>query len=484
MADRQSIDGYLLAEAYPSFFHREFSPAWIDAMLLHKGHSPPRRDRSPFNLLELGCGDGFGLILLAAAYPEGEFLGIDALPEHVEAAITAASAIDLKNVEFRCARFAEMGPPPEAHFDYVTAQGVLAWVSADNRDHVFRIAAQHLRPGGVACLGYNTLPGWKDMLALQRLLLAFADLEQGSGWERFAAALETIRSIAAAGAATLPEPFIKWFDEQVESLPRSYFPHEYLNQYWMPLWSADIIAMAKGHGLAFLGPSRSDRLREDFCMTRKQREKLAAIEKPIARELAADLFVSSSYRTDLYGLEMLPADNIQEARLDGWWAATVDEDGAELSCRTQAGTLRFDNLSARAILRGLAAGPRTLGAIHRDGGCGTEADILNAADALLVAGHILPAAPPAEVPRAAALNAEIGARTGRRAGVNALVGSHGPMTVARDLVLHAWSDDPQQRADAARSLARLGVDAVSVAAERPAATRPAKVSRTGGRAAS
>jgi hypothetical protein len=224
----------------------------------------------------------------------------------------------------------------------------------------------------------------------------------------------------------------------------------------MPLWSADVIASAGGHSLAFLGPSRSERLREDFCMTRKQRERLASIEEPIARELAADIFVSASYRTDLYGLEMLPAKDAHEERLDGWWAATIDKDGAELSCRTPAGTLRFDNIAARAILRGLA-GPRTLGAIHRDGGCGTEADILNAADALFVAGHIQPADPPADVPLAAAVNAEIGTRTRREAGVNALVGRHGAMTVAKDLMARAWSGDSEQCTEAGRLFARLGI---------------------------
>ncbi len=480
MAERPSIDGYLLAEAYPSFFHREFSPAWIDAMLLHKGHSPPRRAREPFALLELGCGDGFGLILLAAAHPEGEFVGIDALPAHAEAGSAAARRLGLDNVEFRCSRFAEVGPPAQALFDYVTGQGVLAWVSAGNREYVFRIAAQHLRPGGVACFGYNTLPGWKDMLAVQRLLLAFADLAEGSGSERFAAGLETVRAIGAAGARTISEPLLKWFDEQVETLPKSYFPHEYLNRYWMPLWSADVLAAAGDHGLAYLGPSRPDRLRDDFCMTRKQRDQLASIYEPVARELAADIYISSSYRTDLYGRDVMPAENAQDQRLDSWWAATAGEDSAEYSCRTPAGTLRFDNLAARAILRGLAAAPRTLGSIQQAGDAGNPADVLNAADALIVAGHIQPAAPPAEVPLAAAANAEIGAR----AGVNALVGRHGPMTVARDLVARGWSDDPQQCADAAPELARLGIVGVNVATERSPATRPAKAPRTRGRAAS
>src|SRR5688500_7907169 len=78
-----TIDGYVADALYPSTFHPAFAPAWLDAILTWKRVRPPRRPRGPFTLVDLGCGDGAGLILLAAAHPEGRFLGVDGMAEHV-----------------------------------------------------------------------------------------------------------------------------------------------------------------------------------------------------------------------------------------------------------------------------------------------------------------------------------------------------------------------------------------------------------------
>ena len=70
-----SIDGYVGDSLYPSSFHASFAPPNIDAMLAHAGIASPRGlgTRSPFTMVDIGCGDGIGLILNAAAHPEGHF---------------------------------------------------------------------------------------------------------------------------------------------------------------------------------------------------------------------------------------------------------------------------------------------------------------------------------------------------------------------------------------------------------------------------
>ena len=74
---RARIDGYFAETVYPSLFHPAFAPPWSDAVLRQQGVEPPRGGRAPFRMADLGCGDGMGLIMLAAAYPEAQFTGID-----------------------------------------------------------------------------------------------------------------------------------------------------------------------------------------------------------------------------------------------------------------------------------------------------------------------------------------------------------------------------------------------------------------------
>lgn len=455
----QRIDGYLAEEAYPSNFPREFAPAWIDAMLRCRGVAAPRGPRGPrgpFALLDLGCGDGMGLIVLAAAYPEGRFTGIDALPAHVAHGQTAAARLGIANVTFRCALFSEVEDPAVGDYDYVTAQGVIAWVSAANRGHVYRIAASHLRPDGVAVLGYNAMPWWKDAAVFQHMVLALAGTETGGTVARFDAAVAQLQAMRAAGASPFSESFWTWFDAARANLPSGYFPHEYLNTHWAPQWSDQIAGAMAARGFALAGPGGVSRLREDFAFRAAQRRALAGIGEPTARELAADIFSSASFRIDIFARTARAGTaqaGMGQTRLDGWWAGAVSEADADYACATPAGRLKFDNAAAHAILAGLEAGPQSLRALHARGGGGAEADILNTADALFTAGHIAPAEPPADAPLAGALNAEIAEAAARGTGVRALAGRHGAFGVSAEHIAAAFAGE----AAALAKVKRLGV---------------------------
>ena len=58
-AASQSIDGYVGDSLYPSSFHASFAPPNVDAMLAHVGIAAPRGHgtRSPFTMVDIGCGD-------------------------------------------------------------------------------------------------------------------------------------------------------------------------------------------------------------------------------------------------------------------------------------------------------------------------------------------------------------------------------------------------------------------------------------------
>jgi SAM-dependent methyltransferase len=450
-ATSADIDGYLAEDVYPSNFPREFSPAWLDAVLRHRGAGSPRAPRGSFDLLDLGCGDGAGLIVLAAAYPEGRFTGVDALPAHVAHGEALAARLGIDNVRFRCALFSEIEDPAAPEYDYVTAQGVIAWVSPANRAHVYRIAAGALRPDGVAVFGYNAMPGWKDIAVFQHMVRAMAQAETGPSGQRFEAAVERLRALHAAGAPVISDALWTWFDGARERLPPAYFQHEYLNTHWAPQWSDQVAAAMAVHGFALAGLANANRQRQDFAFRAAQRQALANIGDPVARELAADVFLQASFRVDVFA--RAGRTGHQSARLDGWWAANVTEADATYACDTPAGRLKFDNLAARAILQALASGPQALRAVHAGGGAGTQADILNAADALFLAGHIAPAEPPAATPFAEALNADVARTAAQGGGVKALAGRHGAFAMPADRIAEAFARDGAARS----AMARLGV---------------------------
>jgi SAM-dependent methyltransferase len=420
-----NIDGYIADSIYPSMFHPMFAPAWTDAILRWHGIRTPRAPRAAFTFVDLGCGDAVGLILLAAAYPEARFIGIDVLAAHVERGRSLASAVGLDNIELHCLHFADAGSIVDGEAHYVAAQGVLSWIRPDNRGHVLELAASMLRPGGVFTLGYNSLPGWGHLLGFQRLAYELAQANPGSSAQRFDAAVATIRESGLVAPAVLA-----WIDKEIATTPHGYFAHEFLNRHWSPLWSGDVIADAADRGFHFVGDAHPGRLRPDFTLKPGWRTALAPIRNVSAREIAADMFLDSKFRTDLYVKGMpvlLGGREAAEHRLDQVWAGGVAEAEARFGIRTPAGRIGFDNEAAHAILARLEAGPAPLRAVEGFG----AADLLNTVDALQLAALVLPGEPASATPHADSANRIITDATATWP-LTALAGANGVFLPRRD----------------------------------------------------
>lgn len=409
------IDGYVDDEIYPSGLDRQFTPAWIDAILAQRRVAPPRQPRGPFTYIDLGCGDGVGLILLAAAYPEACFVGIDALADHVKRGRALAADIGLTNVRFQCATFAEAEEAAGGTADYVALRGVITWVSAAAAAAALDLAASLLRPGGVLAVGFNVLPGWSPAIPFQRLIFDRAADLPGSGSERFEAALAQLRADGLVAPAVLT-----WLDEKRESLPPGYFPHEYLNRHWAPIWSGDLIEATARRGLDFAGNANPGRQRPEFLLRKAQREALARITSAGAREIAIDTYLNDCFRTDLFVKAGAAVVAPPTERLRQVWSGNARADQARYEVSTAMGQIRFDNPAARAILLHLESGPAPLDGIAGIG----PADLLNTLDALWLAELVAPAEPPALVPLAARTNRIIAAATAA-APLDMVVCAHG-----------------------------------------------------------
>lgn len=368
-------------------------------------------------MIDLGCGDGFGLLVNAAAYPEGRFIGIDAMPGHIGRGRALAKRLGVANVEFHRATFSEALALDLPSCDYATAQGILSWVTRDNQQALLSLAAKALRPGGVFTVGYNAMPGWAPVMPLQRLVRLHAEGRPGTPYERFSAALKAIKK-----GKLLGKELLDWFDNQAKDLPPDYFAHEYLNGHWEPMWSSDAITMVEAHGLSFAGPALSDRLRDDFAFRAAERKRLAAAGTGRAREVVADLIQTRWFRIDQY-VKPPFATVTDDGWPDEWWVSLIAPDQATWETTTHAGTLRFGNAAARAILAHLADGPGRISDIRGIG----KADLCNSLDALMTANVLRPAEAPAETPCAAALNAMVR----KESGLNGLAGRHGPFAWPR-----------------------------------------------------
>ncbi len=324
--------GYFTGIAYGAYSFRELAPNWIDYALITQRQRPPRsQEGTGFNYLELGSGMGLGLCLLAAAYPEGNFVGIDFHPGHIAHSQWLARELQLNNVVFHEGDFTalvatdkQLRIAPDHHFDYAVAHGILSWVSQTVRDAMLRVVNRLLKSGGVFYCSYNTFPGWLDRTAFKALL----DLERDRpGADGFLGSLErttaTLMRLADNSESDpTPTPLSRAFPELSQNLQHindqmgnpSYLCGEYGAEQWHPFYVAEVHKLAAAQKLDFVAsatlPDNFPSLLADHVASVIDDER-----DPLIRQTLLDLAINQSFRRDLFVKGAIPITSAAQQQL-------------------------------------------------------------------------------------------------------------------------------------------------------------------------
>lgn len=428
---RDPIDGYYTDSDYLPTWQPELAPAWLDHVATWAGLAAPRPQAgAPFRYCEVGCGLGWTLNLLAAANPEGSFVGIDAMPEQIARARAVARAAGLENVRFVRATLDEVRHRRFPRFHYVAAHGLYTWISDRNAALLFELAARVLAPGGLCYLAYNVEPGWSALRPVQQLLSsatrylpaasATASIEQALGLldQVRSAAGERLGLGARAGSQL----------DYLRSLPKAYLGHEFLNAHWRPVFVTEAHARAQRAGLDFVDSARPRLRHADYLLRREQRALIAAQPAGPLRELVKDVCLGQMFRADVFvkSARTVSLFEARRRRTTSTFALAVAPKQVDYAVSTPAGRLRFDTRPVRALVRALAAGPcRPVDVARRAPRHGCRmSELLAAVELLLFTGALTPVDPRKRAPRAPSLNALLRAHAG--AGSNPASGGQAP----------------------------------------------------------
>ncbi|MBM3546272.1 MAG: methyltransferase domain-containing protein [Alphaproteobacteria bacterium] len=356
--------GYVADIEYVPGFYREQSPAFMDIACLLRSVEPPYRGEG-WVYCDLGCGQGMTCLLLAAANPEGQFIGIDFNPAHIARARDLARRMELKNVTFIEASFEALVEVPERlpELDYVALQGVYAWVGEAGRRAIVDLLAARLKPGGIAYVSYNSMPAWASILPYQRLFLEYAKLSglgSGAAITHAIALADRMRETGAPGLRD--DDVLKRLKGDLEKGNVSYLVHEYLNDGWQPLYHADV---ARGMAKAKLSFVANGTVLDNFpelSLSPQQREILGGIADPIVRETFRDYLGPRSFRRDLF---VKGARYLNPARRDERLKAmrlgiAVGPSGIKKDIATPLGTATLEPGLYEPVLDALACGPHSV----------------------------------------------------------------------------------------------------------------------------
>jgi SAM-dependent methyltransferase len=313
-------DGYVTDVAYTSNFYREITPAWLAMTSLLLGHRPPDLTR-PFHYADLGCGNGFTTLAIAACCPHADVWGFDFNPAHIEFASGLAAQAGLTNVHFVETSFAGLAALPDnalPDFDFMVSHGVLSWISHDNRRHLMATIARRLRPGGLAYLGYNVTTGWTAMMPVRALMhmLAVASPERTD--LAVPGILDFVDRLKQAGALFFQaNPSLETRLADIRKHDHRYIAHEYLNQDWHPLMFAEIAGEMAEAKCRFIGSATLAENIDTVAVPPNVAPILAETRDPYLRETLRDLGCAQGFRRDVYrkGIAPMPPPE-QQASLE------------------------------------------------------------------------------------------------------------------------------------------------------------------------
>lgn len=363
---RSWSQGYVADIPYAAGFYHHQAPVTLSLAAMVAGFEAPAFDGG-FEYCELACGQGLTATLLAAANPKGRFTAIDFNPAHIAHARELADRHGFDNLTFLENSFEELVAAPVGtlpQFDVVTLHGVYSWVSPDTRAAIVEFLRRYLKPGGIAYISYNSLPGWTSVIPLQRLIHEFTQLARGRSDARLEEALKMVAAMRQAGGIHLGGD--KHLDGLFETAAKgglSYLVHEYVNEWWQPLFHLDVVRDLAAAKLDFVG---SAVLLDNFptlAMSEEQRRLWEAMPVPEMQETMRDYFVLRLLRKDVFvrGARRLTARRQEELLRQVTLAAVVGRAEMKTTFNAPVGVVELESAVYGPMMDALAERPRTVG---------------------------------------------------------------------------------------------------------------------------
>jgi SAM-dependent methyltransferase len=293
---------YILEIPYTSNVYPELSPTMLRQVCRLAGvHSAPLDQ--PFTYCDLGCGYGLTTCILAAAIPHGRFWGIDFNPEHVLRAQEIASLAGLSNVTFIEADFSLLALRPSLlpPIDYAVAHGVLSWVSPEVRADFLRALTAILKPGAVAYVSYNAMPGQALLNVLRDAMQTYTANMSGDILQRIQRGLAYLSFLQAHEAPLFSQNVLlsQCFD-YIKGRDPAYLAHEYFTPHRQAFYFRDAAALMSSHGLSFIGSLPLSKNALSLCAPPAFTPTLEGARDRAQRETHADLICNTSFRRDIF----------------------------------------------------------------------------------------------------------------------------------------------------------------------------------------
>ena len=390
-------DGYVTDVPYVSGYHAETVPIWMSTAATLLGYAVPGLTH-PFRYLDLGCGRGVTALVIAATTPHADVWAVDFNPAHVGSGRDIARRVGLSNIHFVEASFDDLiHNPPKGltEVDYLTAHGVVSWISLENRRHLFSAIGRFLSPGGIAQVSYNVPTGWAGMRPIRKLMRLLADASPKRTDLALADIFKLLEDMKSAGAKMFQDhPTLGERVTRLRTADVQYVSHELLNRDWHPVMFPEVAAAMADIKCDYIGSAGLQDNFGGFTVPAGMAELFGQIHDTTLREAMRDIAGATQFRRDLYQRgprRMSSAEH--RARLDAMrFVRTFRPVADPFVVQCPLGPLNVDPVRFLALLEFLKTGPATMGQLRARFIESAEAGLEEVVALLVGSGYLAPAA--------------------------------------------------------------------------------------------
>jgi SAM-dependent methyltransferase len=214
---------------YMTLFNNKQAPVVLNYVTALNGLPAINLDAG-FCYCDLGCGSGMTLTTLAAAYPQGEFWGVDFNSNHIRMGRSRVETTGLTNVKFVEASFTALKDMELPKFDFIAMNGTLSWLASQPRDGALDFIGSALKLGGLAYLHYMSMPGHMSQPPICRLASDYYNQSIGDLEEKVLLTKEFLRGFLQTQKQYFEQsPPAKGFIQRMLDSSTSLFLHDYLS---------------------------------------------------------------------------------------------------------------------------------------------------------------------------------------------------------------------------------------------------------------
>jgi SAM-dependent methyltransferase len=333
-------EGVVSDLGYTARLCHQLSPTHLQFVAALSGINAPAPE-SPFHYCELGCGNGSILLLMAANFPHGRFVGIEDNPIQIARARDLAQRAQLTNVVFLDNALGELDEVAADPFDFIVLHGLWTRVGDQERAAVTGFLRRALRVGGISFVSYNAQPGKAAMAHAVRVLRELTPAG-AQGPQRARVGRMLLQQLQEN--PTGPNTAIPGFADAVRSilaLSDHRIAHEYIDAPWSAVYCTEVAASLADAKLGFLNTTILPLMFNDSVVPAAYREIFLSLPDPGQRQLLRDVLMNTSHRRDLFikgATPILPLD-MAALRDTIYVARSPLHEGFEAECMLPIGSV-------------------------------------------------------------------------------------------------------------------------------------------------